>query len=1004
VTGISAGTCDIIYTITGGCGGIVSAQQSVTINPDAAIATVTGSSPLCIGGTSVYTANGVLLSGGTGAWSSSNPSVATVSATGLVTGMSVGTCNIIYTITGGCGGIVSAQQSVTINPNATIASMTSTSPLCIGGTSVYTANGVILSGGTGEWSSSNPSIATVDATGLVTGISAGSCNIIYTITGGCGGTASAQQSLVINPNVAVASVTGSSPMCIGGSTIYTANGVVLSGGTGAWSSSNPLIASVDVTGLVTGLSVGTCDIIYTISGGCGGSASAFRSITITTAPAASISYTGSPWCSNTGIQNVILTGTLGGTFSASPAGLGIDPVTGVIDPGASLPGTYTITYSISVVGCGVVTATTSVTINQAPTVVITDPAQVCSPATIDLTVSAVTAGSTSGLTFTYWTDAAATIVLGTPAMVTTGVYYIKGTDGLGCYDIKPVNATVNPLPSITGTQTDILCFGANTGAIDITVTGGSIPYTFAWTGTGVTTISEDQINLTAGLYSVVVTDANICSSASFQVTLTEPTALTGSISSQTNVTAFGGNDGSVTVVGTGGIPPYLYKIGSGIYQASGTFGTLSAGSYIVTVQDFNLCTFDVPVNITQPLPPLAGSIVSQINVLCYGTSTGSVTVQGSGGLAPYDYSLNGGVFQVSGTFGTLASGNYTITVRDAVLNTFDVSATITQPSAALGGSITSQTDILCFGNNTGSITVSGTGGISPYQYKLSAGSYQASGTFTSLTAGVYTVTIQDANLCTYDVPVTLIQPAAKLTGSIISQQNVTCSGSVNGSVSVAGAGGTSPYEYRLDGGVYQVSGAFNGLARGNYSVDIRDANLCTVTVPVAISEPAVLSIAPDKTDASCPGVNDGSITLTITGGTQPYTVIWSDGFMTATRSNIPDGTYSAVVTDINGCATSIDIIVGVVGTERCLEVQGIITPNNDGFNDTWKIKNIDLFPNAEVFVFNRWGQLVFNTKNISENQWDGTSNGKLLPTDSYHYTLHLNDGSEPRSGVVSIIR
>jgi len=111
-----------------------------------------------------------------------------------------------------------------------------------------------------------------------------------------------------------------------------------------------------------------------------------------------------------------------------------------------------------------------------------------------------------------------------------------------------------------------------------------------------------------------------------------------------------------------------------------------------------------------------------------------------------------------------------------------------------------------------------------------------------------------------------------------------------------------------------------------------------------------------------------------------------------------------VVTDINGCAVSIDVVVGVVGTERCLEVQGIITPNNDGFNDTWKIKNIDLFPDAEVFVFNRWGQLVFNTKNISENQWDGTLNGKLLPTDSYHYTLHLNDGSEPRSGVVSIIR
>ena len=94
----------------------------------------------------------------------------------------------------------------------------------------------------------------------------------------------------------------------------------------------------------------------------------------------------------------------------------------------------------------------------------------------------------------------------------------------------------------------------------------------------------------------------------------------------------------------------------------------------------------------------------------------------------------------------------------------------------------------------------------------------------------------------------------------------------------------------------------------------------------------------------------------------------------------------------------------LTGTDQCLEIPDIITPNDDGYNDTWKIKNIDLFPNAEVFVFNRWGKLVFNTKNISANPWDGTFKGRILPTDSYHYILHLNDGSKPRSGVISIIR
>jgi gliding motility-associated-like protein len=133
-------------------------------------------------------------------------------------------------------------------------------------------------------------------------------------------------------------------------------------------------------------------------------------------------------------------------------------------------------------------------------------------------------------------------------------------------------------------------------------------------------------------------------------------------------------------------------------------------------------------------------------------------------------------------------------------------------------------------------------------------------------------------------------------------------------------------------------------------------------------------------------------------------VIWSDGVLTQDRLNIPDGTYSVVVTDNNSCAASLDVSVGVTGSDKCIEIPTIITPNNDGSNDTWKIKYIDLFPNAEVFVFNRWGKLVFNSKNLSANQWNGTFKGRILPTDSYHYILHLNDGSKPRSGVISIIR
>jgi gliding motility-associated-like protein len=562
---------------------------------------------------------------------------------------------------------------------------------------------------------------------------------------------------------------------------------------------------------------------------------------------------------------------------------------------------------------------------------------------------------------------------------------------------------VNPLPTVTTTQVNVACFGGTNGTATAIPAGGSGVYAYSWNTVPVqTTITAT--GLTAGTYIVTITDGNNCT-ATGSVTITEPTTtLSGSIVSQTNVSIPGGNDGSVVVSGSGGTPPYQYKLGSGVYQTAGTFSSLSAVSYTVTVQDNNLCTFNVIVNITEPAATLSGSVASQTNVACFGTSTGSVIVNGAGGVPPYEYTLNGGTYQVSDTFGSLAAGTYTITIRDAVSSTFNVSVTITQSASSVGGTITSQTNVLCFGINTGSVTVAGSGGIPPYQYKLGGGSYQASGIFSTLAAGSYSVTVQDANLCTFDVSVTVTQPPTGLSGSIASQTNVSCSLSTDGSLTITGSGGILPYMYSLNVGTFQVSGIFNNLAGGNYAITVQDANLCTAAVTATIIEPEAISIDSTKVNASCPGVPDGSIALTITGGTQPYNVIWSDGILTQNRQDITGGTYSVVVTDKNGCAASLDIVVGIGGSEKCLVIPTIITPNNDGVNDTWQIKNIDLFPNAEVFIFTRWGKLVFHSKNLSANPWNGTYEGTLLPTDSYHYVLHLNDGSKPRSGVISVIR
>ena len=207
---MGAGTADIIYTITG-CNGTPSAFQTITVNPDAAITSVNGEAlpPLCIGDATAVTANGVVLGGGTATWSSSDNSVATVDASGNVTAVGAGTADIIYTITG-CNGTPSAFQTITVNPDAAITSVTGgTTPLCIGDATAVTANGVVLGGGTATWRAENNSVATVDASGNVTAVGAGTADIIYTITG-CNGTPSAFQTITVNPNstISLSSATG----------------------------------------------------------------------------------------------------------------------------------------------------------------------------------------------------------------------------------------------------------------------------------------------------------------------------------------------------------------------------------------------------------------------------------------------------------------------------------------------------------------------------------------------------------------------------------------------------------------------------------------------------------------------------------------------------------------------------------------------------------------------------------------------------------------------------
>ncbi|MBK9337889.1 MAG: gliding motility-associated C-terminal domain-containing protein [Lewinellaceae bacterium] len=295
-----------------------------------------------------------------------------------------------------------------------------------------------------------------------------------------------------------------------------------------------------------------------------------------------------------------------------------------------------------------------------------------------------------------------------------------------------------------------------------------------------------------------------------------------------NNPACGQNNGSISATPSNGIAPYQYSLNGGAFQPGGNFSGLSAGNYTVVVRDAIGCTAEQSVMLTAPGAPALG--ISTQNPAC-GQNNGSVTAIGSGGTPPYQYSLNGGLFQSGGVFSGLGAGNYTVTVRDAANCTAEQSVMLTAPGAP---ALSISTQNSACGQNNGSVTAIGSGGTPPYQYSLNGGLFQSGGTFTGLGAGNYTVTVRDAANCTAEQSVMLTAPGAPALS--ISTQNPAC-GQNNGSVTAIGSGGTPPYQYSLNGGLFQSGGTFTGLGAGNYSMAIRDANACINIESAALSDP-----------------------------------------------------------------------------------------------------------------------------------------------------------------------
>lgn len=484
----------------------------------------------------------------------------------------------------------------------------------------------------------------------------------------------------------------------------------------------------------------------------------------------------------------------------------------------------------------------------------------------------------------------------TATNLAAGSYTVTLTDGSGC--VATANVTLTSPVALTGstTFTNASCNGTCNGSITATASGGTAPYQYSLNG-GAFQASGNFTGLCAGTYTIVARDANNCT-VTLNRTITQPPILTLTQTTVVPATC-GANNGSVTVSAGGGTPGYQYSIG-GPNQASPTFNSLAPGAYTIIATDLNGCTQTLAVTINAVNTPVA-SIISQQNVSCFGGSNGSVLIGATGGVAPITYSLNGGTFQSSNSFSSLAAGTYTVTVKDVNNCTSTVSVTITSPTQLTFTS--TMTPVTCNGLCNGQVLINASGGTMPYQFSSNNGTtYGAANPLTGLCAGPVNLVVQDANGCLANGLVNMTQPAV-LTATF-SNTNPICEDVCDGQIAVTASGGSTPYQYSINGGALQTGSIITGVCGDvNNAVMVQDANGCQFTSVQMLTDPPGYGIDTVNIVESNCGFNNGEITVAANGLNGPFQYSFEGGPFQAsgTFSNLFGGAYSIVAIDQLGC-------------------------------------------------------------------------------------------------------
>lgn len=651
-------------------------------------------------------------------------------------------------------------------------------------------------------------------------------------------------------------------------------------------------------------------------------------------------------------------------------------------------------------------------------------------------------------------------------------YTVIVTDQNGCQYTLVKEITQPNMPiSVTETHQDVLCYGDNTGSIDLTVVGGSPGYAFSWTS-GQST--EDISNLLFGNYSYTVIDTKGCTKVG-TITIQQPLQPLSVTVAVTNVNCFGESNGVIDLTVNGGTTPYTYTWSNSTYLLSNTNQDLvnyPADDYRFQVTDMNGCKVIDTITITQP--QLLTNALVGVNILCKGGNNGSIDQTVAGGVTPYIFTWSNAATTedltglIAGTYSVVVTDDHNCTVQDQI--------TLTEPMDSLEYTYTVK-DVLCNDGTDGNIHLTVTGGTIPYFYNWSNG--DNANIIVDLTSGYYEFVVTDNNGCVIFDSIFVDQPDALIMNEQITV--VSCFGFSDGIIDISPSGGTEPFSYKWYNSSFSLSAQtqdLNGYPADVYQVEIRDSNNCFYESFFEIQQPEKIKIEYEFNIVSCNGGSDGNILVDITGGNPGYNTTWNTGATSEDLLNVSYGEYNLVVVDQKNCTDSISVeiaqpdsisisfeveevtcidqyngkafafpeggnggysyswthggssfvsvglenttysititdILGCTGfntifipknTIDCVDPVNAFSPNGDDYNDTWIIDNMELYPDAHVDVFNRWGNIIYQQKGLYF-PWDGNVHGVQTPSDTYYYIINLNkEDREPLIGNITIVR